>query len=168
LRVAEALRLQDPPLVGDYVLRGGLRFVRPYYFDYYAYVKPRWEGATVVDLFTREFTGRSREYYEAALQAGRLRVDDTPMSAPRKTGGRRAKAPRAGAAAEEEAAPASRPEPAPPLPQPAQNAPLLSGQRVRHFVHRHEPPVRRAGRGGCSARRNATQRGSASCCCCVT
>lgn len=159
--------MQDPPLVGDYVLRGGLRFVRPYYFDYYAYVKPRWEGATVVDLFTREFTGRSREYYEAALQAGRLRVDDTPMSAPRKTGGRRAKAPRADAAAEA-AAPASRPEPAPPLPQHAQNAPLLSGQRVRHFVHRHEPPVRRAGRGGCSARRNATQRGSASCCCCVT
>ena len=138
--------------MGDYVRRGGLRFVRPYYFDYFAYVKPRWEGATVVDLFTREFTGRSREYYQAALLAGRLRVDDTSMSAPRKNGGKRAK-PRAagdavGAAAPQDApAPAPRPQLQPPPAQPAQDAPLQSSQRVRHFVHRHEPPVRRAARG---------------------
>ena len=135
--------------MGDYVRRGGLRFVRPYYFDYFAFVKPRWEGATVVDLFTREFTGRSREYYQAALLAGRLRVDDTSMSAPRKNGGRRAKPRAAGdaaadAAPQEAPAPVPRPQPQPPPAQPAQDAPLRSGQRVRHFVHRHEPPVRRA------------------------
>jgi hypothetical protein len=119
------------------VLRGGLRFVRPYYFDYYAYVKTRWVGASLLDLFTREFTGRPRSYYEAALRAGRLRVEDTSMSARESRGERGARASAGGggaAAAADGGAGADA--------GPFRDAPLLSGQRVRHYVHRHEPPVR--------------------------
>jgi hypothetical protein len=137
---------QDPPAAADYVLRDGLRFVRPYYFDYFAFVKTRWVGATVVDLFTREFTGRPREYYEAALQAGRLRVEDTAMSQGR---GRRARLQQqsggeAGASGGEAAAgPVAPPAAAAAAGgAPVVDVPLQDGQRVRHFVHRHEPPVR--------------------------
>jgi hypothetical protein len=131
------------------VLRDGLRFVRPYFFDYFAFVKTRWVGATVVDLFTREFTGRPREYYEAALQAGRLRVEDTAMSQGR---GRRARlqqqsggAAGGSGASGDDAAPGLAAAPAAEAAAsaaPVVDVPLQDGQRVRHFVHRHEPPVR--------------------------
>ncbi|OEL21694.1 RNA pseudouridine synthase 7, partial [Dichanthelium oligosanthes] len=65
------------------------RYVRPYYFEFIshvirnrhflyfsnAYVKNRWAGKTIVDLFTDEFKGRSREYYVRAVKCGRLQVD---------------------------------------------------------------------------------------------
>jgi tRNA pseudouridine synthase 9 len=109
--------VQDPPGAEDYVLRDGLRYVKPYFFEHYAHVKRRWEGRTVVELFTAEFKGRSREYYQAALQAGRLRVD-TPGG-----GKNRPKQPAAG-------------------PPTGEDTRLRNGQVVRHLVHRHEPPVR--------------------------
>jgi len=105
---------QDPPAAGDYVFQDGLRYARPYFFDYYAYVKTRWHGLSLLELFCSEFKGRSREYYTQAIAQGRLRVEDTSMSckATKKT---------AACAAAADA--------------------LRDGQRVRHFVHRHEPPV---------------------------
>ncbi|GJM85092.1 hypothetical protein PR202_ga01513 [Eleusine coracana subsp. coracana] len=39
-------------------------------------VKNRWAGKTIVDLFTDEFKGRSREYYVCAVKRGRLQVDE--------------------------------------------------------------------------------------------
>lgn len=98
------------------MFRDGLRYVKPYMFEHYAHVKNRWQGRTVVDLFCAEFKGRSREYYQAALAAGRLRVE-TPGSKNK----------------------ARQPPSGPPT---AEDTPLRNGQIVRHLVHRHEPPVR--------------------------
>jgi hypothetical protein len=86
-------------------------------FEHYAHVKTRWIGRTVVDLFCSEFKGRSREYYEAALEAGRLRVEQPGESKRKGRGG----------------------EPVGTTPV---DATLRNGQVVRHLVHRHEPPVR--------------------------
>lgn len=76
-------------------------------------------------MFTAEFKGRDKAYYAGAQAAGRLRVEETAISQPRRRGGPK----------EEGRLPAE----APP------GALLRDGQRIRHFVHRHEPPVRTCG-----------------------
>jgi tRNA pseudouridine synthase 9 len=122
--------------------------VRPYYFDYFAFVKTRWAGRGLIELFTAEFQGRPREYYEAAHAAGRLRVEDVhSRKAPGRRGARGVAAEGdADAGASGDAAAAAEPaaaEAAAPQAPPRADAPLRDGQRIRHYVHRHEPPVRR-------------------------
>jgi 23S rRNA-/tRNA-specific pseudouridylate synthase len=121
--------LDDPPCSGDFVVRDGLRYCKPYFFDYFAHVKNRWAGLTLLELFCKEFDGRTREYYTAAIAAGRLRVEETSMSlgSAKRKGGAGAARPAASAGGPAQLAP---PE-----------APLRDGQRIRHLVHRHEPPV---------------------------
>ncbi|XP_027330469.1 RNA pseudouridine synthase 7 isoform X2 [Abrus precatorius] len=65
----------NPPHPHDYVVRNGIRFVKPYYFEFIAHVKNRWAGKTIVDLFAEEFKGRPYEYYVSAVQCGRIQVD---------------------------------------------------------------------------------------------
>ncbi|KAI5404707.1 RNA pseudouridine synthase 7 [Lathyrus oleraceus] len=65
----------NPPLPQDYIFRNGIRFVRPYYFEFIAHVKNRWAGKTIVDLFAEEFKGRPYEYYVSAVKCGRIQVD---------------------------------------------------------------------------------------------
>lgn len=86
----------------DYVVVDGLRMVLPYQFEFKSHVKKRWIGRSVVDVFTEEFRGRDRSYFEEALRNGRLVVDG------RETG---------------------------------VDAPLQASQIIRHYIHRHEPPV---------------------------
>ncbi|GAB4816797.1 hypothetical protein N2152v2_003843 [Parachlorella kessleri] len=86
----------------DYVIVNGYRFVKPYHFDFMCNVRQRWFGQNIVDIMSREFPARDRQYYLAALADGRLRVE-----------GREATAETA----------------------------LSQGMRIRHFIHRHEPPV---------------------------
>jgi hypothetical protein len=93
---------KTPPAAGDYVTLGGLRLVKPYHFDFKCHVKARHEGRGIVDVFATEFPARTRRYYEAALAAGRLRVEGHGVAA---------------------------------------DTPLRSGMCMRHFIHRHEPPV---------------------------
>ncbi|KAH1126299.1 RNA pseudouridine synthase 7 [Glycine soja] len=65
----------NPPHPNDYVFRNGIRYVRPYYFEFIAHVKNRWAGKTIVDLFAEEFKGRPYEYYVSAVKCGRIQVD---------------------------------------------------------------------------------------------
>ncbi|XP_027064645.1 RNA pseudouridine synthase 7 isoform X1 [Coffea arabica] len=65
----------NPPDRHDYILRDGMRYVRPYYFEFISHVKNRWANKTIVDLFTEEFKGRPRDYYVSAVKAGRIQVD---------------------------------------------------------------------------------------------
>eukprot|EP00803_Ostreobium_quekettii_P004195 evm.model.scf_1301EXC.2 EVM.evm.TU.scf_1301EXC.2 scf_1301EXC:10784-21491(+) len=60
----------------DYVVVDGLRLVKPYHYDFKCHVKRRWIGRTVVDVFSKEFPARDKDYYEEALRDGRLRVED--------------------------------------------------------------------------------------------
>ncbi|PIN12604.1 RNA pseudouridylate synthase [Handroanthus impetiginosus] len=65
----------NPPQRQDYIFRDGIRYVRPYYFEFISHAKNRWAGKTIVDLFADEFKGRPREYYVSAVKAGRIQVD---------------------------------------------------------------------------------------------
>ncbi|KAL0292464.1 UNVERIFIED_CONTAM: RNA pseudouridine synthase 7 [Sesamum calycinum] len=65
----------NPPQRQDYIFRDGIRYVRPYYFEFISHAKNRWAGKTIVDLFADEFKGRPRDYYVSAVKAGRIQVD---------------------------------------------------------------------------------------------
>ncbi|KAH9555026.1 hypothetical protein CY35_08G093600 [Sphagnum magellanicum] len=69
-----------PPNSLDYLLINGKRIVRPYFFEFLAHVKKRWDGKTIVDLFADEFRQRPHEYYVQAVECGRIRVDGKIVS----------------------------------------------------------------------------------------
>ncbi|GAX79256.1 hypothetical protein CEUSTIGMA_g6696.t1 [Chlamydomonas eustigma] len=62
----------------NYVFIDNLRLVKPYYFDFKCYVKQRWEGLSLIQLFSKEFPMLTEEYYRRAFAAGRLRVEGQP------------------------------------------------------------------------------------------
>lgn len=74
--------LPPPPAVaitpaGDlwprpYFLENGLRRVAPYHYTYNTFCKARWRDREILDIFAAEFRDRSREYYEQAIQEGRI------------------------------------------------------------------------------------------------
>lgn len=62
-----------------YYFEGGLRKVRPYYFDFQTYCKGRWVGRSLLHVFSTEFRSQPLAYYEAAVQAGRLHLNEEPV-----------------------------------------------------------------------------------------
>ncbi|XP_048340293.1 pseudouridylate synthase RPUSD2 [Sphaerodactylus townsendi] len=63
----------------SYYFEGGLRKVRPYYFDFESYCKGRWLGRSLLDVFSSEFRAQPLQYYRAAASAGRLRLNEQPV-----------------------------------------------------------------------------------------
>lgn len=62
-----------------YYFEGGLRKVRPYYFDFQTYCKGRWVGRSLKHVFSTEFRSQPLAYYEAAVRAGRLHLNEEPV-----------------------------------------------------------------------------------------
>lgn len=62
-----------------YYFEGGLRKVRPYYFDFQTYCKGRWVGRSLLHVFSTEFRSQPLSYYEAAVRAGRLHLNEEPV-----------------------------------------------------------------------------------------
>ncbi|XP_069861904.1 pseudouridylate synthase RPUSD2 isoform X2 [Dipodomys merriami] len=62
----------------SYYFEGGLRKVRPYYFDFRTYCKGRWVGRSLQHVFSTEFRAQPLAYYEAAIRAGRLHLNEEP------------------------------------------------------------------------------------------
>ncbi|XP_012317911.2 pseudouridylate synthase RPUSD2 [Aotus nancymaae] len=63
----------------SYYFEGGLRKVRPYYFDFRTYCKGRWVGHSLLHVFSTEFRAQPLAYYEAAIRAGRLHLNEEPV-----------------------------------------------------------------------------------------
>ena len=125
---ADADLFDRPPAPGDYVFPGdGTRLVIPYPFDFVCHVKARHAGKDVVAMFAKEFPARDRGYYEAAHAAGYLRVDN-----PRRRRGCKRRAPRDDEGTPRGVGDETTIEPL---------RPLAAGERVRHWLHRHEPAV---------------------------
>ena len=66
---------------GIFVEALGLRFVRPYEFQFRAHVKARWRGLSLRALFRAEFPAVSTEYFEGAVVRGAITVDGRPADA---------------------------------------------------------------------------------------
>ncbi|XP_039992637.1 RNA pseudouridylate synthase domain-containing protein 2 isoform X2 [Xiphias gladius] len=63
----------------SYYFEGGLRKVRPYYFDFRTYCKGRWIGKSLLEVFKSEFRAESIEYYQRAAKEGRIRLNESPV-----------------------------------------------------------------------------------------
>lgn len=71
------IQWEDPSCMAnqeDFVFLNGKRYVRPYYFQFVAHVKKRWDGQEVAQFFAKEFRQRSYEYYVRAIEAGRIKI----------------------------------------------------------------------------------------------
>ncbi|KAH0477312.1 MAG: uncharacterized protein KVP18_004022 [Porospora cf. gigantea A] len=58
-----------------------LTIVPPYTTTFEMHFKKRWLGQSILDVFTTEFRAKPRCYYEAAIAAGRITVDDKAVPA---------------------------------------------------------------------------------------
>ncbi|XP_041669470.1 RNA pseudouridylate synthase domain-containing protein 2 [Cheilinus undulatus] len=63
----------------SYYFEGGLRKVRPYFFDFTTYCKGRWVGKSLKEVFDKEFRVESIEFYQQACKEGRIRLNETPV-----------------------------------------------------------------------------------------
>nr|XP_019940571.1 PREDICTED: RNA pseudouridylate synthase domain-containing protein 2 isoform X2 [Paralichthys olivaceus] len=63
----------------SYYFEGGLRKVRPYFFDFKTYCKGRWVGKSLLEVFGTEFRAESVEFYQRAAKEGRIRLNETPV-----------------------------------------------------------------------------------------
>lgn len=63
----------------SYYFEGGLRKVSPYFFEFKTYCKGRWVGKSLLEVFKSEFRAESIEYYQKAVQEGRIRLNETPV-----------------------------------------------------------------------------------------
>lgn len=63
----------------SYYFEGGLRKVRPYYYDFKTYCKGRWIGKSLLEVFKSEFRAESTEYYQRAAKEGRIRLNETTV-----------------------------------------------------------------------------------------
>ena len=63
----------------SYYFEGGLRKVRPYYFDFKTYCKGRWVGKSLLEVFKSEFRAESIDYYQRAAREGRIRLNEAPV-----------------------------------------------------------------------------------------
>lgn len=59
-----------------YVKEKGLRFVKTYSHDFISFAKKRWIGQSLIDIYCKEFKAYSNQYYEEAIQSGRITVND--------------------------------------------------------------------------------------------
>ncbi|NXD17017.1 RUSD2 protein, partial [Nothocercus nigrocapillus] len=60
-------------------VEGGLRKVRPYYFDFRTYCKGRWVGRSLAHVLGAEFRARPLAAFRAAARAGRLLLNEEPV-----------------------------------------------------------------------------------------
>uniref|UniRef100_A0A1X7T7J4 Pseudouridine synthase RsuA/RluA-like domain-containing protein n=1 Tax=Amphimedon queenslandica TaxID=400682 RepID=A0A1X7T7J4_AMPQE len=70
-------RMELQPLKDEsiYFFRNGLRHVIPYYFKFSTHAKGRWVGRKVYDVFSEEFQSEKPEYYERAINLGKVTVN---------------------------------------------------------------------------------------------
>ena len=73
-------RAASAPVAERYA-SAGRRCVRPYVHIFRSFVKARWEGRGLVEVFSAEFASHSPAYFLAAVEAGAITVDSRPVPA---------------------------------------------------------------------------------------
>ena len=60
--------------------RNGLILIPPYPHEFRAHTKGRWVGREIGEIFTKEFKLYSQEYYENAIEDGKITVNGKKVS----------------------------------------------------------------------------------------
>jgi tRNA pseudouridine32 synthase len=63
------------PRPRPYLISDGLRRVEPYHYTFNTYVKMRWRGRSLYEVFETEFRDRPKDYYRRAMEAGLVTVN---------------------------------------------------------------------------------------------
>ena len=64
----------------DYVKIPPFRFVKPYQHIYKTNAKSRWLGMTLIDAMVKEFRAYTKEYYENAINDGKITINGVRVS----------------------------------------------------------------------------------------
>jgi RluA family pseudouridine synthase len=64
----------------DFYFKDGLRYVKPYYFDYKSHAKGRWVGMTALEMYTKEFSYYTEEYVRKAIETQRITINGQKIS----------------------------------------------------------------------------------------
>lgn len=57
-----------------------LRYVKPYVYQFGTNAKGRWIGRTLYDVYSTEFGAQPKEYYQKAIEEGRITVNNKQVS----------------------------------------------------------------------------------------
>lgn len=72
--------------LNDYILSGGLRFVRPYAHEFVMTCKQRWLGRPLIDVLESELAKEFPNYWQREFSSGRITVGGQPASPTRPWG----------------------------------------------------------------------------------
>ena len=75
--VVRRLELDGKPIPGTHKW---LRLINPYPYTYTTFEKARWQGRTIIDVYSSEFGSFPKSYYETAIRQGRILVSDKQVS----------------------------------------------------------------------------------------
>ncbi|KAJ1658547.1 DRAP deaminase, partial [Dispira simplex] len=64
----------------EYYFENGLRKVKPYIFCYSTFVKGRWQGRSLLNVFTTEFRDQEPAYYLRAIEQGWITINGQKSS----------------------------------------------------------------------------------------
>ncbi|KNB46209.1 pseudouridylate synthase [Blastocystis sp. subtype 4] len=64
----------------EYIIKNGMRYVKPYIYRHETNCKQRWFGRTILDVFSTEFGAYSADYYRDAIVTGRIVVNNKKVS----------------------------------------------------------------------------------------
>lgn len=60
--------------------KDGMISIEPYVYTHSTYAKGRWIGQEIIDVYSREFLGRDRAYYEECMKDERIQVNGAKVS----------------------------------------------------------------------------------------
>lgn len=78
--VAHGIDLAKNASLRRYVDENGMRCVEPYLHNFPCFVKQRWRGRQILEVFTSEFDSHDEAYFRGAIQAGCITVNGKAVS----------------------------------------------------------------------------------------
>jgi hypothetical protein len=71
----EDKEVKEGETAGQYELKNGLRFVKPYNHEFVTFCKRRWIGKPLIEVYSLEFKAYSEKYYSEAIADGRITIN---------------------------------------------------------------------------------------------
>lgn len=76
LRIKKDLYQMKPEII----VKGNLRYIKPYDFQYQVWVKGRWVNRKLIDILNKEFTQYTEDYFKIAIENGKILINSKKVS----------------------------------------------------------------------------------------
>lgn len=75
------LKKEDLDFKPEFIIHNNLRYVKPYPYEKYMYVRPNWVGQSIYDIFCNNiFTYDKYNYYKKAIETGKILINNNIVS----------------------------------------------------------------------------------------